>query len=191
MSDMPPPPEAPFEDHFDDDQAHEPAPSIQELLEEAIDLVAKSRPLPMSTTVKVNRDDLLDILESALSGLPEEVRAAQWLLKEKDDFLAGARQERDAIINQGSDQVARMVERQEVVRSAEDRARKIVEEAREESRMMRRQVEDYCDQKLASFEVLLEKTIRTVHTGREKLVGPTSLDEADLSEGDDPFATPL
>ncbi len=183
MTDLPPAPS--------DDEREGPAPSVQELLDEAIDLVARSRPLPMSTTVKVNRDDLLDILEQARDELPEEVRAAQWLLKEKEEFLAGARSERDDIIKQGSEQVSRMVERQEVMRVAEERARQIVEDARAESRQMRRQVEDYCDQKLASFEIILEKTTRTVQTGREKLLGPAAIDDADLSEGDDPFAEPL
>lgn len=168
-----------------------PPASIDELLDEAIDLVARSRPLPMSTTVKVNRDDLLDILEQARDDLPEEIRAAQWLLKEKDEFLAGARQERDEIINQGRAQVTKMVERQEVVRSAEDRARQIVEEARTEARLLRRQVEDYCDQKLASFEILLEKTTKTVQSGRKKLSGTGVIDSAELAEGDDPFAEPL
>ncbi|MGH9121887.1 MAG: hypothetical protein ACRDYC_08060, partial [Acidimicrobiales bacterium] len=28
---------------------------------------------------------------------------------------------------------------------------------------------DYCDQKLASFEIVLERTIRTVAAGRQKL----------------------
>lgn len=183
MTDLPPAPT--------DDEQEGPAPSVQELLDEAIDLVARSRPLPMSTTVKVNRDDLLDILEQARDELPEEVRAAQWLLKEKEEFLAGARSERDDIIKQGSDQVSRMVERQEVMRVAEERARQIVEEAKAESRQLRRQVEDYCDQKLASFEIILQKTTRTVQSGREKLLGPAAIDDADLSEGDDPFAEPL
>ncbi len=183
MTDLPPAPHA--------DEQEGPSPSIKDLLDEAIEMVARSRPLPMSTTVKVNRDDLLDILEQARDELPEEVRAAQWLLKEKEEFLAGARSERDDIIKQGSDQVTRMVERQEVMRVAEERARQIVEDARVESRQMRRQVEDYCDQKLASFEIILEKTTRTVQTGREKLLGPAAIDDADLSEGDDPFAEPL
>ncbi len=183
MTDLPPAPT--------NETQQGPPPSIEELLDEAIDLVARSRPLPMSTTVKVNRDDLLDILEQARDELPEEVRAAQWLLKEKEEFLAGARLERDDIIKQASDQVTRMVERQEIMRVAEERARQIVEDARAESRQLRRQVEDYCDQKLASFEIILEKTARTVQAGREKLLGPASIDDADLSEGDDPFAEPL
>ncbi len=183
MSDLPPPPDA--------TQPQGPQPTIEELLEEAIDMVARSRPLPMSTTVKVNRDDLLDILEQARDELPEEMRAAQWLLKEKEEFLAGARRERDEIIDQGRDQVTRMIERQEVMRVAEERARQIVGEARTESRLLRRQVEDYCDQKLASFEIILEKTQKTVNAGREKLLGPASTDGTKLSEGDDPFAEPL
>lgn len=185
MSDTPPPPgQSP-------EAEQGPAPTIEELLDEAIDLVARSRPLPMSTTVKVNRDDLLDILEQAREELPEEVRAAHWLLKEKDEFLAGARQERDDIIYQGREQVTRMIERQEVMRVAQERARHIVEEAKAEARELRHQVEDYCDQKLASFEIILGKTMKTVQSGRGKLLGPAAIDNADLSEGDDPFAEPL
>ncbi len=152
-------------------------PEVDQILADAIAIVAQARPMPMSSTVKVNRDELLDLLEDAQARLPEELRAARWLLKERDDFLAQAAQERDDIIEQGRDQVSRMIERQEVVKAADARARQIVEEARAEARQLRRQVEDYCDQKLASFEIVLEKTARTVQQGREKLLGTSALDQ--------------
>ncbi|MGH9114724.1 MAG: cell division initiation protein, partial [Acidimicrobiales bacterium] len=44
-----------------------------------------------------------------------------------------------------------------------------VEEARDEARRLRLEAEDYCDQKLAAFEVVLDRTIKTVAAGREKL----------------------
>lgn len=157
-------------------------PSFEMLLEEAIELVAAARPSPMSATVKVNRDDLLEILEEARDAVPEEVRAARWLLKEKEEFLASARHERDQIIEQGRAQVARMVERQEVLRAAETKARKIVDEARSEARTTKRQVEDYCDEKLASFAELLDRTTRTVQQGREKFAAPIDLTDVDLNE---------
>ncbi len=146
-------------------------PEVEDLIEQAIEILAESRPLPMSNTVKVNRDELVHVLEQAQARLPEELRAARWLLKERDDFVAKARQEHKDLIDEGRAQVGRMVERQQVVKAAEQRARQIVDEAKEEANTLKRQVEDYCDQRLASFEQILERTVGTVRKGRERLMG--------------------
>jgi vacuolar-type H+-ATPase subunit H len=177
-------------------------PEVETLLEEAIEMLAEARPLPMSTTVKIARDDLLHLLEQAQEQLPEEVRAARWLLKEREDFVAKARQEQQALIDEGRAQVSRMVERQQIVKEAESRARQILDEARTEATTMKRQVEEYCDRKLARFEAVLERTTETVRNGRQKLIGMSEVGGArrgewtdsngwndadiDLSEGADP-----
>lgn len=152
------------------------APQTEELVDTAIALVSAGRPLPMSSTVKVNRDELLDILEELKASLPHELQRARWLLKEKEEFLDLARAERNEIIEQGRAQVARMIERQEIIRAAEARARQIVAEARADARTLQRRVEDYCDHKLASFEAVLDRTSRTLQQGREKLLGSAAPD---------------
>jgi hypothetical protein len=85
-----------------------------------------------------------------------------------------------------------MVQRTEIVREAQHLAQKTVEEARDESRRLRLEAEDYCDQKLASFEIVLERTIKTVQAGREKLsfTPPPPMDGRDtgiagIEAGDD------
>ena len=148
--------------------------SSEQLLDEAIDLIAETRAMPMSTTIKINKDELLELLEEARAALPEDLHAARRLLQERDDYIMQARREREEIIDQGRIEAGRLVERQEVVRAAESRAQRIVDEARDEARELRRQVEDYCDQKLASFEIVLEKTARTVQQGRDKLLGTSA-----------------
>lgn len=161
-------------------------PEVDALLDEAIEMLADARPLPMSTTVKINRDDLLHLLEQAQEQLPEEIRAARWLLKERDDFIAKARAEHQALIDEGRAQVSRMVERQQVVKEAEARARQVLGDARDEANTMKRQVEEYCDRKLARFEAVLVRTTETVQKGREKLVGMSEVAGAQPREwGDD------
>lgn len=161
-------------------------PEVEALLARAIEIVSQARPMPMSSTVKVNKDEVLDLLEEAAERLPEELRAARWLLKEREEFLEQGRQERDDIIADGAAQVERMVQRQEIVKAAEARARQIVAEAKAESRTLRRQTEDFCDQRLASFEVVLDRTMRTVQQGREKLLGAARLsDPAAAAPGSD------
>ena len=63
----------------------------------------------------------------------------------------------------------RMVERTEVVRSARRTAEKTVEDAEDRARAMRLETEDYIDQKLAGFEVVLDRTMAAVQKGRERL----------------------
>ncbi len=131
--------------------------------------VEQARSMPMSASVMVNREELLILLEDAEASLPEEIRQSRWLLKERDEFLAKARKEAEEIIEAGRQQAERMVERTEVVRSARRTAEKTVEDAEDRARAMRLETEDYIDQKLAGFEVVLDRTMAAVQKGRERL----------------------
>jgi F0F1-type ATP synthase membrane subunit b/b' len=109
------------------------------------------------------------LLEDAIANLPEELRQARWLLKEREEFLAQARREADDIVEAGRVQAERMVERTEVVREARRRAQALVDDAESAARALRHEAEDYVDQRLASFEVVLERTMQAVQKGRQRL----------------------
>src|SRR5258706_7510335 len=81
-----------------------------------------------------------------------------------------------------------MVQRTEVVRAAEQRARQISEAADADSRRLRHETEDFLYQRLRSFEILLDKVQKTVHAGRSRISfgahrGDEVLAEEDSSEG--------
>ena len=141
----------------------------ERLLERAIDVIRSARTIPLSSSPMINRDEILEVLQEALERFPEEVRQARWMLKERAEFLAKTRREADDIVDAARAQAERMVQRTEVVRQAEHRARMILESADGEARRMRREVEDFCDQRLASFEIVLDKVAKTVTAGREWL----------------------
>jgi len=150
-----------------------PGPETEQLLRRAADLIASARPMPLSASVMINKEEVLDLLGEAIDRLPEELRAARWLLKEREEFLAKVRGEGDEILDAARGRAERMVQRTEVVKTAELRARRIIEAAEAESRRLRHECEDFCDQKLASFEIVLDRTSRMVQAGREKLQGPS------------------
>jgi vacuolar-type H+-ATPase subunit H len=149
----------------------EPAPiDTESLLRRVIDIIDGTRALPLSSSVKLDsKDEVLELLDDACHRLPEETRQARWLLKERDEYLAKMQREGDDIVHAARLQAERMVQRTEIVREAQSTARRLVEEARDEARRLRLEAEDYCDQKLATFEVVLDRTIKTVAAGREKL----------------------
>ena len=123
----------------------------------------------MSASVLVNREETLEIVDDALRSLPEELRHARWLLKEREEYLAQARRDAEDIVEAARVQAERMVERTEVAREARRVAQRLVTHAEADSRRLRHEAEDYIDQKLASFEVVLERTMQTVQRGREQL----------------------
>jgi cell division septum initiation protein DivIVA len=140
------------------------------LLRRVIDIISNTRTIPLSSSAKLdNKDEVLELLDEACERLPEELKQARWLLKERQDFLERMQREGEDILEAARIRVERMVQRTEIVREAQHTARRTVDEAREESRRLRHEAEDYCDQKLAAFEIVLERTMKTVHAGRERL----------------------
>ena len=150
------------------------------------DIVNNAKSMPLSSSVILsNRDEVIELLEEALERLPNELRQARWMLKEREEFLAKVQREADEILDAARVRAERMVQRTEIVREAQHSAQRTVEDARAEARRLRHEAEDYCDQKLAAFEIVLERTMKTVVAGREKLQ-VTPLPPAE--EGDIDFA---
>jgi hypothetical protein len=146
-------------------------PESEALFRRVAEMISGARPMPLSASVMINREEVLELLEEAIERLPDELRAARWLLKEREDFLSRTRRDADDILDSARARAERMVQRTEVVKAAELRARQTVDAADEEARRLRLECEDYCDQKLASFEIVLERTMKTVAAGRTKLQG--------------------
>lgn len=141
----------------------------EELLRRVADLIAAARPMPLSASAMINKEEVLELLEEAMARLPDELREARWLRKEREEYLAKMRADGDEIIEAARTRVEQMVQRTEVVKAAEHRARRIIDAAEAEARRLRLETEDFCDQKLASFEIVLERTLKMVGSGREKL----------------------
>jgi vacuolar-type H+-ATPase subunit H len=163
------------------DESAEPDGGVEGVLDELIDIVSTAKSVPLSSSVMVTRDEVLELLEAARDEFPEELRRARRLLKDRDEVVAAARREAAEIIEDARVHAERMVQRTEIVRQAEHRAVRLVEDAEAEGRRLRHEAEDYIDQKLAGFEIVLDRTMKTVRSGRERLAAVPD-DPQDQSE---------
>ena len=177
-----------FED-LDEQRAAGEEHDAEALIRSALDLVQTAKAMPLSASVLVSREELAELLQAALDRMPDELRQARWLLKERDEFLAEKQREADALLEEVRVQAERMVQRTEIVRQANHVAQRILDDANEEARRLRHEAEDYADQKLASFEIVLDRTMKTVQAGREKLQ-VTPLPKVDIGEGGDTSLAP-
>jgi len=190
-----------YDEELPDEDFSAPSPygdfASEQLLLHLRDLVADAPKVPLSASAMISREEVLGLLDEAIERLPDELRAARWLLKERDEFLTKVRHEGDEIVNHARAQAEQFVQRTEVVKAAEQRAWEIVDRAEADARRLQHEVEDFCDQKLASFEIVLERTMGMVASGRAKLqginltegipvdeLGPEWADEAGAPAGD-------
>jgi len=134
-------------------------------------LVEEAKAVPLSSSAVINRDEFLELLAQLKETVPEEIRQARWMSRDKDELLARARKEAERIVTEAQEQRDRLLSRTEIVQAAQREGERIVDEGRERAAKLRVEAEDYIDQKLAAFEILLNKTLGTVGRGREQLRG--------------------
>src|SRR2546425_1681265 len=153
-------------------------------LQQIEELIQEAKSMPLSSSVLVNKEEILEILEAAKGELPEEIKQARWVVKDREELLTKARRDGESILERAQQERVRLVSDQEIVQAARDEAERVLSDAQEQSRQMRLEVEDYVDAKLAQFEIVLEKTYQDmeklmaqVQRGRDKLRGVSPAEE--------------
>ncbi|MBJ7397886.1 MAG: hypothetical protein RL353_799 [Actinomycetota bacterium] len=156
-------------DSFDGDTVPVELGDTESFLTEVIGIISSAANAPLSSAPKINREQVLGILQDALDSLPVEIREARWMIKERAEFLAKTQREADEMLEAARVQAERMVQRTEVVRASEARARQVIEAANADSRRQKSETEDFLDRRLGSFEILLDRLVKTVAEGRARL----------------------
>ena len=134
-------------------------------------LIEEAKAVPLSSSAVIDRGEILDLLAQLKQDVPEEVRQARWMARDRDELMERARNEGERIVAEAREQRDRLLSRTEIVHAAQREAERITDDAKDRAARIRMQAEDYIDQKLAAFEILLNKTLGTVAKGREQLRG--------------------
>jgi cell division septum initiation protein DivIVA len=164
-------------------------------LEQLEELIHEAKSMPLSSSVLVNRDDVVAMIAEMREALPEEIKRARWIVRDREELLAKARAEGEQIVERAREDQLRMARKEEVVARATREADRIVSEAEDVSRTMRSEAEDYVDAQLAQFEISIRKileasqasakalahTLDQVEMGRERLRGPATAAEAEFA----------
>jgi cell division septum initiation protein DivIVA len=137
------------------------------LIDKLDDLVHSASTFPMTDKVMIERDEIYDLLDQMRATIPEEIKQARWIVKERQEMLQEAKEEADRILREGRDEAQRLASEQEVVRRAQ--SEEIIREAETREREIRLGAEDYADEILKTLETNLERFLAAVQRGRERL----------------------
>ena len=144
---------------------------VVENLESAIAAVEEARSVPLSASCVINRSELLQLLDKIKVSFPNDLAKAIAIQRDKENILEDAHEQADAIIEQAREEVARLVEQTTIVSSARKEANRILAEANTDREKSREEIDAYIDSRLATLEVILNKTLDVISKGRDKLDG--------------------
>ena len=104
-------------------------PSL-EYLNHAIGYVEQASSMPLSASVLINREEMLSLLYTARERMPQEINYAREMLRERNLYISKVKREAEEILDRARDKAAHLMQKTEIMKEAERRAAKVVEDAR-------------------------------------------------------------
>jgi hypothetical protein len=149
------------------------ATDAQSLLEELILTVeqAKSAALSASKAV-IDRGEFTQALHQLRDSLPEELRQARHMVRERAAFVAQANEQAQEIVNRAKAKGAEMVSETQIMSEAVEEANILVRNAEQQASSIRLEAEDVVGSSLEDLDELLTRLLTDVRRRRQEFHEP-------------------
>lgn len=147
--------------------------------------VEEARSMPMSASAMINRAEFLDMIAALDAAIDQTLSHATEVVGDREGVLAAASSQAEEIVRDAELERERLVSETDVFRLAEMRAAEITESAERAAAELQAETDQYVEEKLANFELTLERTLELVRRGRAKLSGGHSHrlgDDSDVAD---------
>ena len=142
---------------------------ILHLVDRLEELFNESRPIPLTHSVILDEDRILEIIDQMRISIPEEVKKAQQVLAQRDRVMAQAQEEATRTLSLAKRQTEETISKDSMVQAAQTRAEQILEQARAEVEVMRRDADEYVIESLTALEEELTRLLGQARNGIAKL----------------------
>ena len=157
---------------------------LEDLVRQIEDAVRSARNMPLSSSALIDRKEVLDLIELLKRSIPEEIARARAVIRDRDEVVERARSQAERVLERAQTEREQQLSKTEIVQAASREADRMVAEAEAVSRRIKAEAESYVEGKLATFEVVLQKTLAAVERGRARLGGRLEQDELSSEELD-------
>ncbi len=158
---------------------------ILHLVDRLEELFNESRLIPLTHSVIVDEDRMLEIIDQMRISIPDEVKKAQQILAQRDRVLAQSQEEANRTISLAKKKLEELVSRDAIVEAAQTRAEQILIQARADAELIHRDADDYIIETLGSLEAELTRLISQARNGIAKLTSEQQItlqNEEDTTE---------
>lgn len=138
---------------------------ILHLVDRLEELFNHSKPIWFTHSVMVDEDRMLDLIDQMRVSIPEEIKKAQQIIAQRDRILAQTQEESNRTLNIAREKADTLVDRDPVIQAAQVRADQIIQQARAEAEITRREADEYVLETLSSVGQELERLLNQVRNG--------------------------
>lgn len=142
---------------------------ILHLIDRLEEILNESRPIPLTHTVLVDEDKVLDLIDQMRVAIPEEVKKAQQVLAQRDRILAQAQEEANRTLALARERSEQMVEREAIVQAAQARASDVGAQEYARIHQIQQEADTYVLESLTHLEMELDRMITQVRNGIQTL----------------------
>jgi len=142
---------------------------LQDMVDDLIVFLHEAKSVPLSGNAMVDREQFLSLLERIRAGLPDELRAARWMVREREAFISRTNEKAREIVDRARNEADELVADSSIVAEAVEEANLLVRRAEGDARRLRLETEDEIEKKLQRVEGLLAEITAQVQTARDEL----------------------
>ena len=143
--------------------------NVMKLLEFLYEELSNSSSVPLTGKRLVDVEKCLDIVSELRVTLPDDVKDAEMIVRDRDRILKEAELQAKDIQRDAEAQFERMVSESNIVTEAQRRAQDIVNSARRQANEAKLAADDYADDLLAGLEKYLKSVLDDVRDNRDEL----------------------
>lgn len=142
---------------------------ILQLLDEFENMVEESSRIPMTSKLLINEDILYNYLDKLRAMLPESIREAEWIIREKERIIQEAEKDGRTIIETANSKLQKITDETEIVRMAKSQGEEIIMNAQNVAKEITQGAFSYADEVMLSLQNEMEKTMAVIAKGREEI----------------------
>ena len=142
---------------------------LLDLIDALIIEVEGARHVPLSGNVMLDRDQLVAMLYSLRDELPEELRAARWMVREREAFVSRTNETAREMLERAREQSDELISESYIVKEAVDEANAMIRHSEAEAIRIRLEAEDYSENAFEQTEAVLADLLAQVRAARAEL----------------------
>ena len=144
---------------------------LQYLIDRLETMVTGAKRVPISNRLMLDEQELADLIDQMRTVLPEEVRAARKVLRERDSIIAEAQQQADDVLKTAHEQAEMLLDEQGLLAEAQARANQFMEQVENDAQERIQGADEYARQVLTQLQAQLGRHLKTIEAGLQSLDG--------------------
>ena len=142
------------------------------LVDRLENLIAASRRMPLLNQIMLKESDILNIIEQMRTAIPDEIKQSRRIIQDKERILAQAQADASTLLGRAREESERAMNREGLLRAAEDRSKDMVRKAEEQSEQIKIEADAYVAETLralrehlSSIEMEVGRSILSIEKG--------------------------